>query len=287
MTSRNSNENLIDILQANVKKDLHIHSYFSDGELSPEEIVDKWMSDDYKVIAISDHDGIDGSKVALEYAKDKEIVVVPAIEFDSEDMLGTKLHILGYGVDFESDAMKDKLDCINKWREERNSKLLEAIVEHGYKLTEDEIFEVNGGRFVGKPTFAKALINKGHFSSIDEVFNTLIKTLDKENKAQKKTLQSRDVIDTIHQSNGIAVLAHPIEQKKRGESYQDYLPRLINLLDTFYEYGIDGIECYHPSASDEQSRFLVSYAVNHGLIVTKGSDYHGDSIDRDYSHFHK
>lgn len=268
-------------------KDLHIHSYYSDGDMSPEEIVDKWERDGYKAISVTDHDGIEGSIVAVKYAENKSIEVVPGIEFDSDDLLGTKLHILGYGIDYEADSIKEKLGLINKWRDERNSKLLKAIAEHGYELSDEEIYEVNGGRFIGKPTFARALVNKGAFSSVDDVFKGLMREIDEENKFHKQTLSSREVVEAIHDAGGVAVLAHPIEQKKRGETYEEFLPRLINLLDTFVEYGIDGIECYHPSASEEQSRFLVSYAVNHGLIITKGSDFHSDKHIRDYSHYHR
>ena len=101
-----TSEELAELLQTDVKKDLHLHTYYSDGVLSPEEVTDRWASEGYKLIAVTDHDGIEGSLVALEYAADKDITVVPGIEFDSVDPLGRDLHILGYGFDPECPELR-------------------------------------------------------------------------------------------------------------------------------------------------------------------------------------
>lgn len=264
-------------------KDLHIHTCFSDGNLSPEKIVDRWMREGYRTIAITDHDGIDGSQIAVRYAANLDICVIPGIEFDSEDALGRDLHILGYGVDYDSEEIKDKLKIVKKWRDERNSEIREHIRERGYDISDEELYLINQGRYIGKPTFAQVLANRGDFESVEAAFDAL---MPRDMGIQKKALQSREVVEIIHRAGGIAVLAHPIEQKKHSETFEEYKPRLNIILDTFVEYEIDGIECYHPSASEVQSEYLRNYADKHGLLITRGSDFHGDLMNRDYSKYH-
>lgn len=284
---RNSKKEVLELIGSEEQKDLHIHSYYSDGDMEPTKIVDKWMEEGNKIIAITDHDVVEGSIIACQYAKGLDINILPGIEFDSENELGSKLHILGYGIDLESRKLQETLDIIQSWRSARNDALHKEIVDRGYKISNEDIFDVNGGRFVGKPTFARALVNKGYFDTLDEAFANVIQKIDDDKVIKKRTLNPKEVIDTIHDAGGIAVLAHPVEQKKKDESWTDFKPRLVKILDTFLEYGIDGIECYHPSASDEQSDFLVSYAKEHNLVISKGSDFHSASSNRDYSRYHE
>ena len=268
------------------KIDLHIHSCYSDGALTPAEIVERWMAAGYTTIAITDHDGIEGSRIGQEFCLDKDINFVPGIEFDSECELGEKLHILGYNIDYEAPALKQSLNQVRTWRDERNAKLIAAINDMGYELTVDEVNRLNAGRYIGKPTIAKALINRGYVDNVPDAFSKIIDNT-KSDYGKKKTLLSKKVVDVIHEADGTAVLAHPMEQKKNGESWEEFKPRLLKLLDAFVEYGIDGIEVYHPSASEEQSEFLLNYAKEHELIITKGSDFHSEGRQRDYSKYHK
>lgn len=283
---RNINE-FKKLIESGDKMDLHIHSHFSDGELSPKEIIDKWIKDGYKIIAISDHDGLDGSKLVCSFDFPEGVSFVPAIEFDSEDALGHDLHILGYEFDFDAKPINDAVLKTRAWRDERNEKLFQAINEMGYTITWEEVDKINESRYIGKPTFAKVLINKGYAKDVSEAFSKIMTKIRDELNIRKRALPSKEVVDIIHASDGIVVLAHPIEQKKKGELWVDFQPRLLKILDTFVEYGIDGIECYHPSASEEQSKFLVEYAKKHNLLITRGSDFHSENKKRDYSDYHK
>ena len=268
------------------KIDLHIHSCYSDGALTPAEIIERWMKAGYKTIAITDHDGIEGSQVGQEFCFDKDINFVPGIEFDSECELGHDLHILGYNIDYDAPELKNALEQVRRWRDERNSKLIACINETGFELSLDEVNKLNAGRYVGKPTIAKALINRGYVDNVPDAFSKIIDNT-KGDYGRKRALNSKEVVDIIHASEGTVVLAHPIEQKKNGESWGEFKPRLLNLLDTFVEYGVDGIEVYHPSASEEQSEYLLDYAKKNELLITKGSDFHSDGRQRDYSKYHK
>lgn len=264
--------------------DLHIHSRFSDGELEPEEIIDRWASLGYRMIAITDHDGIGGSKKGLEYVRRSghSICFVTGIEFDSSDELSEEIHILGYNIDLENEALNRTLSKVIEWRNERNRKIFDTIRRLGYSITEEELRAVNGGRFTGKPTFARVLVNRGYFSSIAEVFEKLLETSSEIRSIVKHTLSSEAVVRLIHEAGGAAVMAHPMEQMRRGEDKTAFMSRLKVLMDRLVGYGIDGIECYHPSADSEDASWLADYAEQKGLLVTRGSDFHSDRNKRVY-----
>ncbi len=274
---------VISLIKQDCDKDLHIHTVFSDGVLTPEQVVDRWQDEGKKVIAITDHDGIGGSIVAVDYAKDKAIKVISGIEFDSENELGKDLHILGYGIDFEDDNLQAELKKILEWRDERNNTILRALKDRGIEISDEEIYAVNDGRYVGKPTYARILVGRGMFPDLAAVFNEFYNKIPEIKAIRKKALPSHEVVDVIHRAGGIVVLAHPMEQMKTGESWEQFEPRLIEILDTFVGYGIDGIECYHPSASEENAEYLRKYAEAHNLLITRGSDFHFDGMNRRYT----
>lgn len=283
MTLNISKNDIIKLIESDEKKDLHLHTIYSDGVLTPEQLVDRWTEEGNRIIAVTDHDGIGGSIVAVEYAKDKDIIVIPGIEFDSENELGRDLHILGYGIDFDNEELNSKLDNILEWREERNAEIIDILHSKGIDVTEEEINAINDGRYIGKPTFARVLVNRGMYPNMRTAFEYLFSNEPRIKSIVKRTFTSREIVETIHQAGGIAILAHPMEQMRTGETFEEYEPRLLQLLDTFVEYGVDGIECYHPSASPEQAEYFRKYAEDRGLLITRGSDFHYDGLSRRYT----
>lgn len=278
-----SKNEIIKLIESEEKKDLHLHTVYSDGVLTPEQLVDRWAEEGNRIIAVTDHDGIGGSIVAFDYAKDKDIIVIPGIEFDSENELGRDLHILGYGIDFDNEELNYKLDRILEWREERNAEIIDILHSKGIDVTEEEINAINDGRYIGKPTFARVLVNRGMYPNMRTAFEYLFSNEPRIKSIVKRTFPSREIVETIHQAGGIAILAHPMEQMRTGETFEEYEPRLLQLLDTFVEYGVDGIECYHPSASPEQAEYIRKYAEDRGLLITRGSDFHYDGLSRRYT----
>ncbi|MBQ6314591.1 MAG: PHP domain-containing protein, partial [Mogibacterium sp.] len=89
---KNNNKNIAELIMSDMKKDLHIHTCYSDGIFTPEEVVDRWKAEGYKLIAITDHDGMDGSIIGMDYARGSGIMFISGIEFDSEDALGRDMH---------------------------------------------------------------------------------------------------------------------------------------------------------------------------------------------------
>jgi predicted metal-dependent phosphoesterase TrpH len=285
-TKQLTKDEIAAILESDVRKDLHLHTFYSDGRLSPHEIIDRWASEGYELIAITDHDGIDGSVVGWDYAAEKGIGYIQGIEFDSADKLGRDMHILGYGFDYNSPELRDALDTILLERAARNDAMLAAIRDLGYDITMDDIIADNEGRYIGKPTFARVLARKGYVENANDAFATIFRE-PTVRVIRKKTFSSEEVIRLIHAAGGLAVLAHPMEQRHLEETYNQFTERLYPILNRMREYGIDGIECYHPSADEVQAEVLREYAEAHGLVVTAGSDFHTDYQKRDFTRYHR
>jgi len=274
------------IIESGLKRDLHMHTHYSDGSLTPEEMIDLKRSEGYELISITDHDGTEGSEIGMKYADKVGISYISGIEFDTHNELGRDMHMLGYGFDFDNPRLREVLLEIRIKRARRNDRMMKALNKLGYEISLDDIGTVNEGRYVGKPTFALLLCRKGYIDSPDIAFNTIFREPDLR-EVRKETLPSSDAIDLIHEAGGLAVLAHPMEHRHLLESFEDYKPRMYRLLDMMRDCGIDGVECYHPSANEEQQELLVDYADKYGLMITEGSDTHSPSQVRDYSRYHR
>ena len=273
------------LIESDLKKDLHMHTRFSDGEMTPQELIDMRVAEGYELLAITDHDGIGGSVAGAQYAESIGLQFIYGIEFDSEDVLGKDLHILGYGFDPHDEEFMETLIYVTDERRNRNERFRDCLNKRGYGITPEEIWNVNNGRYVGKPTFATVMVQKGIVKDVKEAFDTVFKEEDL--KAIKKvTLSTQEVIKVIQNAGGLAVMAHPMEQRRPNESFEEFKPRMYELIDKMVEYGIDGLECFHPSASPEQSELFVAYAKEHGLMITRGSDFHSKET-RNYDIFHR
>jgi len=279
-------EDLRRLIESDLKKDLHMHTFYSDGALSPAEVLKMRVDEGYQLLAITDHDGVEGSVAGKKAAEELGVDYISGIEFDSEDELGKDIHMLGYGFDPDNEVFNLAVGKILKTRNDRNEKFLEALNKRGFNITYDELYAVNEGRFMGKPTFATVLRRKGIIKSNDEAFSTIFME-DDIRSIKKVTLHTKEVVNIIHAAGGLAVMAHPMEQRKRGESFADFRPRMYKILDRMVGYGIDGLECHHPSASSEQQKMLVAYADEHGLMITKGSDFHSNESPRDFDRYHR
>lgn len=286
ITADFTKDDLRGLIESGLKRDLHMHTLYSDGALTPREVLEMRVKEGYQLLAITDHDGIEGSVYGEKYADEFGIEYISGIEFDSEDDLGKDIHMLGYGFDPDHPAFNLAIGKILKQRNDRNNRFLKALNEKGYNISYDELYAVNEGRFMGKPTFATVLIKKGFVKSHSEAFNTIFRDPDIR-KIKKDTLQTKEVIDIIHAAGGLAVLAHPMEQRHLEETFEEFKPRMYEILDRMIDYGIDGLECHHPSADPVQQEMLVAFANEHGLMITEGSDFHSHDSRRDFSRYHR
>lgn len=274
------------------KIDLHMHSTFSDGVYTPTELVELRKNEGYDVVAITDHDGAKGVKEALEAGKAAGVTVVPGIEigtvmdvsevvpdaFDNSMNKGeVELHVLGYGIDPDNKALNDQMQVIKEFRDERNKKLLWYFQEKGYDIKYEDLIRGKNQEYIAKPDFAWVFVNRGYVQNVTEAFKSekflAAKAVQRLKQLPYPTV---DAIKLIQGAGGVAVLAHPMKIKGIGEKgSEEFFDNLIRIITKLKEYGLYGLECYHPSASDEDSERLVDITQRTGLKVTKGSDYHG------------
>ena len=262
--------------------DLHLHTYYSDGTLSPEELIILAKNKGIDTIAITDHDGMGGLAEGIEAGKCRGVRVIPGIELSTEDGEGIYMHILGYCFDRENDALKSEVEMIRRKRVERNEKLLAALREIGCKLTKEDLQLREGQDYVGKPTFALALMRKGYVSSSREAFKEghFLRS-DAVRSVHREKISTKKAIELIRGAGGIPVLAHPmkISQLTKGGE-EDFFGRLDQQIAKLKGWGLLGMECYYSSHQPQDVEQLVVIAEKYHLIITAGSDFHSEELDK-------
>lgn len=255
----------------NYKVDYHMHSYFSDGTMKPTDLVKMYKGRDYDVIALTDHDGVDGVYEAVIAGEALEMKVIAGIEIGcSYDFAGQEieLHILGYHIDTENAALKACIEKLRSSRRARNEKLLAHLQGLGYDLQQEDLIERPGQDYIGKPNFARALKRKGCApENMWELFD----------EVARERISAYEAISVIQEAGGMAVLAHPLKTKKIGAPDSEELwKNLDTIVADLKKHGLKGMECYHPSADHDQALKLVVMAGKYHLHITEGSDFHGD-----------
>ena len=253
--------------------DLHLHSYYSDGELSPNELIKQAKQKNISIIAITDHDTILGVK-NITY-KDNYVQVIPGIELSAKVDKG-RMHILGYGIDIKNKELNDKM---NELRDNSLNSILSLIeqLKKDYNIFfgYDDIKElINSNRNLGRPEIAKLCIKHGYASSVDDAFDKYL--IDAYNKIRKnnKGILYEECIKLILNSGGIPILAHP---KTLNLNHNE----LIALIKDMVEKGLKGIEVYHSSHSQEEINLYLDIAKKFNLLISGGSDFHGPSVKPD------
>ncbi len=253
------------------KVDYHMHSYYSDGTMKPTDLVRMYKEKEYDIIALTDHDGVDGINEAVIAGEALKIKVIPGIEFSTGydfDGRELELHLLGYHIDIENQPLQERLKEIRKDRDVRNEKLLAYLNGLGYELTREDLLQRPGQTYVGKPNFARAIARKGYeIENLWEVLDTV----------KKDKISIFKAMELIKGAGGMSVLAHPMKTKNlaelRSDAFWDALERILRDLK---KHGLKGLECFHPSATEEDSLRLVNLAGKYHLHITEGSDFHGE-----------
>ncbi|HPO04652.1 MAG TPA: PHP domain-containing protein [Bacillota bacterium] len=275
--------------------DMHLHTYYSDGTLSPTELVRRAAARGVKTIALTDHDGFNGVAEALKAGEEYGVEVIPGVELSAvmpgEDLGPASsgwageiinMHILGYEIDICNKELRRAVMEIRRKREERNLKLLSALNGIGYKIRKEDLLQRKGQDYVGKPNFALALIKRGYVKSAREA-NTpgLFLRHPEARKIHREKIHVRDAISLIKQADGYAVLAHPMKVKFPGGEESKRFSQLELLLDKLQEWGLSGMECYYSTHTVKQAARLADVAARRKLIITSGSDFHGPELDPD------
>jgi len=241
--------------------DLHLHTNFSDGTYTPEELVAQAAKHQLAAIALTDHDTVEGCERAQAACAAAGIDFVTGTELTAEQG-GNEIHILGYFVDTKNPKLLAEIAKFQAVRQDRIREMVARLNALGVPLKVDDVFALANCRSPGRPHVARALVRAGLCSSLDEAFERFLKK-NRPAWVPKMKMSASTGIELIHQAGGLAVMAHP------------GLNRSDEVIPDLAEGGLDGIECFHTKHSASTAEHYLAIAGRLDLLVTGGSDCHG------------
>ncbi len=248
--------------------DLHCHTTASDGTLSPDELVRLAADEGVNTIAVTDHDNVDGVGQAIEAGKRLGVTVIPGVELSIDYSPGA-MHICGYFIDINNEELIKKLEFVQEARRTRNPRIVKKLNELGLHITLQEISEAAGGKQIGRPHFAQVMMQKGYVSSIQEAFDYYL-AKGCPAYVDKTRLSLETAVGVIQNAGGVAVLAHPVQLKLKGDEKYEALFKKLKGFD------VAGVEGYTGHGSNEVNARFTRLIRRAGMIVSAGSDFHGD-----------
>ena len=246
--------------------DLHVHSTFSDGSMSPAELVHYAHRLGLSALAITDHDTIEGVDEAMHMGGTLGVEVVSGLELSIKHG-DTAVHLLGYLFEPSDKALLLALQRLQAARLERNEIILDNLNRLGVAIEMQELEKISGHGQSGRPHIAQILIQKHVVKNMDEAFDRYLARGGLA-YAPRTVLQAEDAIKMIKNAGGLAVLAHPQQLEKSGKDVGAVISKL-------QAAGLDGIEVYYPTHSRQFKKKLLTIAKKLDLLATGGSDYHG------------
>ena len=245
--------------------DLHLHTTASDGAFSPAQIVQMALEAGLRAVAITDHDTMDGVEEAVAAAAGTGLAVIPGVEMSSELPQG-EAHILGYYLDAHNPDLVRLLATLRKSRWDRAQRMVEKLGALGMPVSWDRVAAIANGGAVGRPHVARALMEAGHVSSVQDAFALYI---GREGPAyvDRYKLMPLEVAQAVVRWGGLPVLAHP-----------SFVTDLTALLPRLVSAGLVGLEAYYTGYPPEVTANLLRLARANGLVGTGGSDFHGQSV---------
>jgi len=247
--------------------DLHCHSTASDGADPPARVVERAAAAGLKVLALTDHDTVDGVPSAIEAGRRLGLEVVCGAELTCYHG-GKEVNILAYGIDPASPALAAHCRSFVEARQERARLIGERLAALGVPIDMAAVVASTDGGVVGRPHVAEALVRAGHVASYQEAFDKYLAN-GQPADVPKMVVDAQFVIDVIHEAGGIAVLAHA------------GLWNQFHLVAEFVPIGLDGVEVWHSIHSREDSDRLATLADQFGILKTGGSDCHGTKGGRE------
>lgn len=251
--------------------DLHTHSAASDGQYAPAMLVNKAEKAGVELLALTDHDTMDGLEEAMAAAVDRNITVLRGVELGAKE--DRHMHILGLGLGTDS-AVLDKLcQKLKVGRDERKYRIVDFLAEKGIHIDLAEVEAQAGCDLIARPHFAQVMLRHGYVASAREAFDRYLDT-DEYQKIERFKADAPTCIDAIRRSGGCAVLAHPYQLGFSEEKLEETIRWLKDC-------GLDGLECYYPRHTPEMVRVYLALAERYGLHVSAGSDFHGEQVRPD------
>lgn len=243
--------------------DLHLHTNFSDGTWTPEELVLQAQKSGLSCIAVTDHDTVEGCERAAAACAAVKMEFVPGAELTAEHE-DTELHVLGYFLDMHNEKLLAEISKFQFVRQSRIHEMVARINELGVPLKAEAVFELANCKSPGRPHVARAMVKAGYVKSLDEAFERFLKK-GRPAWVPKSRISALEAIELVHQAGGLAVMAHP------------GLNRTDSIIPALVAAGLNGIECFHTKHSTAMSERYLEIADKYNLLVTGGSDCHGFS----------
>lgn len=241
--------------------DLHLHTNFSDGTYTPEELAARAGQLGFAAIALTDHDTVEGCARAAAACDSAGMEFIPATELTAE-LDGNELHLLGYFVDTENPRLLKEMAKFQKVRQNRIREMVARLNELNIPLQADAVFAIANCRSPGRPHVGRALVAGGFCRNLDAAFERFLKK-NRPAWVPKFKISALDAIELIHQASGVAVMAHP------------GLNRTDEIIPELVAAGLDGLECFHTKHSPSTADHYVRLAREYSLAITGGSDCHG------------
>src|SRR5579872_814070 len=241
--------------------DLHLHTNFSDGTYTPEELVSQAAKNHLVAIAVTDHDTVEGCERAANACRALEIEFIAGTELTAEQA-DNEIHILGYFVDTHNPKLLSEISKFQAVRQSRIHEMVAKLNSLNVPLRTEDVFALANCRSPGRPHVARALVKAGLVGSLDEAFERFLKK-NRPAWVPKFKMSASEATELIHQSGGVAVMAHP------------GLNRSDEVIPAMVEAGLDGIECFHTKHSAAVSDHYLQIAGRFKLLITGGSDCHG------------
>lgn len=243
--------------------DLHLHTKFSDGTFTPEELVLRAQQNGLACIALTDHDSVEGCARASKACAAVKMDFIPGAELTAEHD-DVEVHILGYFLDITDEKFLARIGTFQAVRQNRIHEMVAALNKLGIPLKAESVFALANCKSPGRPHVARALVKENLIGSLDEAFERFLKK-GRPAWVPKTKMSALEAVELIHRAGGLAVIAHPGLNRS-----DDIIPDLVDA-------GMDGIECFHTKHSTVMSERYLEIADKYHLLVTGGSDCHGFS----------
>jgi len=241
--------------------DLHLHTNYSDGTFTPEELAAHGKKNNLTAMSLTDHDTVEGCARMAAACEVEGVEFITGTELTTE-LQGNELHLLGYGIDVQNQKLLTETSKFQQVRQNRIREMVARLNELGVPLQVDAVFTLANCRSPGRPHVARALVQAGLCGSLDEAFERYLK-VHRPAWVPKFKISAVQAIALVHQAGGVAVMAHP------------GLNRTDEVIPEMVAAGLDGIECFHSKHSQSTSNHYLQMAARYGLLVTGGSDCHG------------
>ena len=243
--------------------DLHLHTFFSDGTFTPEELVERASKLGFAAIALTDHDTVEGCERAAAACAAANMEFISGTELTAEHA-DTEVHILAYFVDTRNQLLLTRIAEFQSVRQSRIREMVAALNKLGIPLKAESVFALANCKSPGRPHVARALVKEKLIGNLDEAFERYLKK-GRPAWIPKTKMSALEGVELIHQAGGLAVMAHP------------GLNRTDEIIPDLVDAGLDGIECFHTKHSTAMAERYLEIAEKYHLLVTGGSECHGFS----------